>query len=165
MPAVKPHGNFFAHSRCVFHQIARNNRAIIEAESAVRAVYPDYDIPSLPQWFTNHIVLMGDAAHAVTPHSGQGASMAIEDALVLAACLETEVTPVAAFRRFESLRRKRVEAVVALGRQSGQQKKAQSWLALRLCDLILPLVLPLGQKAQENIYAFRADLDPLAMPQ
>jgi 2-polyprenyl-6-methoxyphenol hydroxylase-like FAD-dependent oxidoreductase len=141
-----------------------DNRAIINAEHAVRGIYPDYDIPSLPQWFTNRIVLMGDAAHAVTPHSGQGASMALEDALVLAACLVAEVTPIAAFRRFESLRRKRVEEAVALGRQGGQQKKAQSWLALRLRDLMLPLFVPLGQKAQERMFAYRADRTPLAMP-
>jgi 2-polyprenyl-6-methoxyphenol hydroxylase-like FAD-dependent oxidoreductase len=85
--------------------------------------------------------------------------------MVLAACIEAEATPLAAFRRFEQLRRTRVEAVVALGRQSGQQKKAQSWLALRLRDLMLPLFLPLGQKAQERIYAFRADRNPLAMPE
>ena len=38
------------------------------------------------------VVLVGDAAHAVGPHAGQGASMAIEDAVVLAACLEAEPT-------------------------------------------------------------------------
>jgi 2-polyprenyl-6-methoxyphenol hydroxylase-like FAD-dependent oxidoreductase len=141
-----------------------DNSAIINAEHAVRGAYPDYDIPSLPQWFTNRVVLMGDAAHAVTPHSGQGASMALEDALVLAACIEAEASPLAAFRRFEALRRERVEAAVTLGRQGGQQKKAQSWLALRLRDLILPLVVPLGQKAQEKLFAFRADRSPLAMP-
>ena len=141
-----------------------DNSAIINAEHAVRGAYPDYDIPSLPDWFTDRVVLMGDAAHAVTPHSGQGASMALEDALVLAACIEAEATPIAAFRRFESLRRERVEAAVTLGRQGGQQKKAQSWLALRLRDLILPLVVPLGQKAQEKLLAFRADRSPLAMP-
>ena len=107
---------------------------------------------------------MGDAAHAVTPHSGQGASMALEDALVLAACIATETTPIASFRRFESLRRKRVEEAVALGRQGGQQKKAQSWLALRLRDLMLPLFVPLGQKAQERMFTYRADKTPLAMP-
>jgi 2-polyprenyl-6-methoxyphenol hydroxylase-like FAD-dependent oxidoreductase len=142
-----------------------DNRAIIGAERTIGGLYPDYDIPSLPQWHTGRIVLIGDAAHAVTPHSGQGASMALEDALVLAACVEAETAPLAAFRRFEDLRRARVEAVVALGRQSGQQKKAQSWLALRLRDLILPLVLPLGEKAQERIFRFRADRDPLAAPQ
>jgi 2-polyprenyl-6-methoxyphenol hydroxylase-like FAD-dependent oxidoreductase len=141
-----------------------DNCTIINAERSIRGVYPDYDIPSLPQWFTNRIVLTGDAAHAVTPHSGQGASMAIEDALVLAACIQAEASPITAFRRFESLRRKRVEAAVELGRQGGQQKKAQSWLALRIRDLILPLVVPLGQKAQEKLFAFRADRNPLARP-
>lgn len=140
------------------------NSAILAAVPGVSSAYPDYDIPSLKDWFTGRVVLMGDAAHAVTPHSGQGASMALEDALVLAACIEAEASPLAAFRRFESLRRERVEAAVALGRQGGQQKKAQSWLALRLRDLILPLVVPLGQKAQEKLFAFRADRSPLAQP-
>jgi 2-polyprenyl-6-methoxyphenol hydroxylase-like FAD-dependent oxidoreductase len=141
-----------------------DNRHIIDAETSVSRAYPDYDIPSLPQWFTNRVVLMGDAAHAVTPHSGQGASMALEDALVLAATIDAEASPIAAFRRFEALRRERVEKVVALGRQGGQQKKAQGWLALRLRDLIMPLVVPLGQKAQEQLFAFRADRAPLSQP-
>jgi 2-polyprenyl-6-methoxyphenol hydroxylase-like FAD-dependent oxidoreductase len=141
-----------------------DNRTIISAERTIADAYADYDTPSLPQWFTNSVVLMGDAAHAVTPHSGQGASMALEDALVLAACIEAETSPIAAFRRFESLRRARVEAAVALGRQGGQQKKAQSWLSLRLRDLILPLVVPLGRKAQERLFAFRADQAPLSPP-
>ncbi len=141
-----------------------DNSAILAAEHADLRAYPDYDIPSLPRWFTDRVVLMGDAAHAVTPHSGQGASMALEDALVLAACIGAEASPRAAFRRFESLRRRRVEAAVALGRQGGQQKKAQSWVALRLRDLILPFVVPLGQKAQEKLFAFRADRFPLERP-
>jgi 2-polyprenyl-6-methoxyphenol hydroxylase-like FAD-dependent oxidoreductase len=138
--------------------------AILAAKHADLRLYPDYDIPSLTRWFTDRVVLMGDAAHAVTPHSGQGASMALEDAMVLAACIEAEASPLAAFRRFESLRRRRVEAAVALGRQGGQQKKVQSWLALRLRDLILPLVVPHGQKAQEKLFAFRADRSPLELP-
>jgi 2-polyprenyl-6-methoxyphenol hydroxylase-like FAD-dependent oxidoreductase len=100
----------------------------------------------------------------VTPHSGQGASMALEDALVLAACIETEAEPIAMFRRFESLRRERVEMAVKLGRQGGQQKKAQSWFAMRLRDMILPWVVPLGQKAQEKMFTYRADQTPLVQP-
>jgi 2-polyprenyl-6-methoxyphenol hydroxylase-like FAD-dependent oxidoreductase len=141
-----------------------DSAAILAAQrSAIRA-YPDYDVPTLPHWHTGQIVLMGDAAHAVTPHSGQGASMALEDALVLAACIEVETSPLAAFRRFQSLRQARVEAAVRLGRQGGQQKKAQSWLAMRIRDLILPWVVPLGQKAQEKMFAFRVDQTPLALP-
>ncbi|MEO9227503.1 MAG: NAD(P)/FAD-dependent oxidoreductase [Devosia sp.] len=141
-----------------------DNLAIINADTSVARAYADYDIPTLPVWHARRIVLLGDAAHAVTPHSGQGASMAIEDGLVLAACIEAEATPEGAFHQFEALRRKRVEAAVALGRQGGQQKKTQSWLSLRIRDLILPLVVPLGQKAQERMFGFRADLTPLTPP-
>ena len=37
-----------------------------------------------PPWYSGRVVLLGDAAHATTPHLGQGAGMAIEDAVVLA---------------------------------------------------------------------------------
>jgi 2-polyprenyl-6-methoxyphenol hydroxylase-like FAD-dependent oxidoreductase len=141
-----------------------DNYRIISRESAIHRLYPDYDIPSLPQWFTRRVVLLGDAAHAVTPHSGQGASMALEDAIVLAACLPAEREPIQAFQRYEGLRRARVEAAVALGRQGGQHKKAQSWLALRMRDLILPLVIPLGRSRQEKLFRFRVDRDPLVPP-
>ncbi|MBZ0059500.1 MULTISPECIES: FAD-dependent oxidoreductase [unclassified Leclercia] len=41
-------------------------------------------------WFENRVVLIGDAVHATTPHLGQGAGMAIEDALVLAETLHSD---------------------------------------------------------------------------
>lgn len=141
------------------------NRQIIAAiDPAAIRVYPDYDIPDLAHWSAGRVVLIGDAAHAVTPHSGQGASMALEDALVLAATIAAEATPAQAFRRFELLRRPRVEAAVRLGRQSGTPKKAQNWLSLHLRDLLLPLFIPLGQKAQERLFAYRADCAPLSTP-
>lgn len=141
-----------------------NRRIIAAADPASLRVYPDYDMPGLPRWSTARTVLVGDAAHAVTPHSGQGASMALEDALVLAACIEAEASPTGAFQRFETLRRDRVAAAVRLGRQGGAPKKAQGWLALRLRDLFLPLFVPIGQKAQERLFAYRADLNPLIRP-
>lgn len=141
-----------------------NRRIIAAAAPQVSRIYPDYDVPSLPYWSTGRVMLIGDAAHAVTPHSGQGASMALEDALVLAACLEAEATPESAFGRFEALRRDRVEAAVRLGRQGGTPKKAQGWLARRVRDLVLPLFVPLGQRGQEHLFAFRADATPLEQP-
>ena len=139
-------------------------RIIAATDPATIRIYPDCDIPSLPRWSTERVVLIGDAAHAVTPHSGQGASMALEDALVLAAAIADEPTPAKAFARFEALRRDRVEAAVRLGRRGGAPKKAQTWLALRLRDLLLPIFVPLGQKAQEQLFAYRADLNPLSPP-
>jgi 2-polyprenyl-6-methoxyphenol hydroxylase-like FAD-dependent oxidoreductase len=99
------------------------------------------------------VLLMGDAAHAVAPHSGQGASLAMEDGIVLAA-----------YARFEGLRRDRVQKAISIGRAVGSQKQAKSWLALRLRDLMLPLFMPLGARMQEKLYAFRVDRTPLDQP-
>jgi salicylate hydroxylase len=43
-----------------------------------------HDLEPLERWHTEHLVLMGDAAHAMVPHQGQGANQTIEDAIVLA---------------------------------------------------------------------------------
>lgn len=141
-----------------------NQRIIAAAAPHIERFYPDFDIPDLASWTEGRIVLIGDAAHAVTPHSGQGASMALEDALVLAACLDAEQTYQAACARFEALRRKRVAAAVRLGRQGGAPKKALGWLARRIRDIALPIFVPLGQKGQEELFKFRVDRDPLANP-
>ncbi|WP_369201236.1 FAD-dependent monooxygenase [Streptomyces sp. PU-14G] len=72
-----------------------------------------YDLASTPVWSRSSMVVIGDAAHAAAPNAAQGASMAIEDSVVLAKCLRDLPTVATAFARFESLRRERVEAVVA----------------------------------------------------
>jgi 2-polyprenyl-6-methoxyphenol hydroxylase-like FAD-dependent oxidoreductase len=126
--------------------------------------YPIHDMPPLETWHTRRVVLLGDAAHAVAPHAGQGASMALEDAVVLAACLADTVSPTAAFARFEALRKKRTHTVMEIARRNGSRKMAQSAFALFLRDLLLPLVIPLGLKSARRIMAFRVDRTPLAQP-
>jgi 2-polyprenyl-6-methoxyphenol hydroxylase-like FAD-dependent oxidoreductase len=50
-----------------------------------RVVYKPLEVILLPPpWYRGRVILIGDAAHATTPHLGQGAGMAIEDAVVLA---------------------------------------------------------------------------------
>lgn len=71
-----------------------------------------YDIPSLPIWHREAMVLVGDAAHAADPHAAQGASMALEDSVVLARCLRDLPTLPAAFSTYERIRRERVERLV-----------------------------------------------------
>jgi salicylate hydroxylase len=56
-------------------------------------------------------VLIGDAAHAMTPFAAQGAAMAIEDAALLAERLATATDKTAALGRFEKTRRARVARV------------------------------------------------------
>ncbi|UNO43185.1 FAD-dependent monooxygenase [Streptomyces sp. MST-110588] len=72
-----------------------------------------YDIASTPNWSTDTMVIIGDAAHAAAPNAAQGASMAIEDGIVLAKCLRDHPRARDAFAAYEELRRERVERVVA----------------------------------------------------
>ncbi|RSN30892.1 FAD-dependent oxidoreductase [Amycolatopsis sp. WAC 01416] len=72
-----------------------------------------YDVPSTPVWFNASMVLVGDAAHAASPAEGQGASMALEDSVVLAQCLRDLPDAPTAFMAYERLRRARVEKLVA----------------------------------------------------
>src|SRR3712207_668033 len=60
---------------------------IIRSTPGKLAGWATYDLPSVPTWHRGSLVIIGDAAHATAPSSGQGASMAIEDAVVLARCL------------------------------------------------------------------------------
>jgi salicylate hydroxylase len=59
------------------------------------------------------ITLLGDAAHAMTPFLGQGASAAIEDALVLARCLGAAPTPAEALGRYQRARMDRCAFIQA----------------------------------------------------
>jgi salicylate hydroxylase len=68
---------------------------------------------TLPRWSSGRVTLLGDACHAMLPYLGQGANMALEDALVLARCLEAEPDDAAhALRRYETARRERTERMV-----------------------------------------------------
>lgn len=80
-----------------------------------------HDLAPLDRWHTDRVVLMGDAAHAMVPHQGQGANQTIEDAIVLADCLtdaETTGDLAPALRRYTQLRRKRTLAVQWLSRRT-----------------------------------------------
>lgn len=71
-----------------------------------------YDLPDVPRWRTNRTILLGDAAHAASPATGQGASMALEDAIVLAKALRAEPIP-EALATYERVRRPRVSRNIA----------------------------------------------------
>ncbi len=81
-----------------------------------------HDLGHVPTWHRGRAVLVGDAAHAPSPSSGQGASLALEDAVVLAACLRDHREPPAAFAAYEAARRSRVERVVRAGARTSSAK-------------------------------------------
>ncbi|MEU9993113.1 FAD-dependent oxidoreductase [Streptomyces sp. NPDC048045] len=67
------------------------------------------EMPLGTAWHTGRVLLVGDAAHAASPATGQGASMALEDAVVLAKSLRDAPDPHSAFTLYEQHRRPRTE--------------------------------------------------------
>jgi 2-polyprenyl-6-methoxyphenol hydroxylase-like FAD-dependent oxidoreductase len=121
--------------------------------------YAVYDILSLPTWHTGRVCLIGDAAHAIGPHVGQGASLALEDAFVLAKCVRDISDVTTAFATFESLRRERVERIVAQSRRTGQRKAPSGWLGRKIRDLVLPTFLRKGAEGAAWMYGYEVDWD------
>ncbi|MCK7626529.1 FAD-dependent monooxygenase [Streptomyces sp. RS10V-4] len=67
------------------------------------------EIPPGTPWRSGRTLIIGDAAHAASPATGQGASMALEDAVILAKALRDAPDPENAFSLYETCRRPRVE--------------------------------------------------------
>ncbi len=101
-------------------------------------LFNQYDLPRLPNWPSRSMVIIGDAAHAVSPASGQGCSLAFEDAVTLAECVRDHNVE-AGLLRYGEERRARVERVVKWG--SGMNTKRQGFVGRALRDLALPLIL------------------------
>ena len=70
-----------------------------------------FALPPLTRWSKDRVVLLGDAAHAMLPHHGQGANQTIEDAAVLADCLHRTDDIPAALAAYERRRRGRTRQV------------------------------------------------------
>jgi salicylate hydroxylase len=80
-----------------------------------------YRLAPLPSWTAGRVTLMGDAAHPMLPHLAQGGALALEDAVVLAACLSAHPGEEAdAFRTYEAQRRHRAARVQAMSRRNGR---------------------------------------------
>jgi 2-polyprenyl-6-methoxyphenol hydroxylase-like FAD-dependent oxidoreductase len=123
--------------------------------------YPIYDIPTLPKWHAGPVVLIGDAAHATSPSAGQGASLALEDAIVLAQCVRDIPRLEDAFAAYERLRRTRAEKIVQASRRTGNNKVAAGPLARWFRDLMLPFFLKrVGSSASFGwLYSYKVAWD------
>jgi 2-polyprenyl-6-methoxyphenol hydroxylase-like FAD-dependent oxidoreductase len=134
---------------------------MIRATESTIIAYPIYDIATQPIWHQGPVVLVGDAIHAVSPNAGQGASLALEDAMMLAKCLRDLPDLEQAFATYERLRRARVERMVRHGRNAGQGKvmtnPVQVWLRDRLTPVFLKLFA--NPKALDWIYSYQVDWD------
>ena len=105
---------------------ATSDQQILENEITER--------PVLREWHKDRVVLLGDAAHAMTPNLGQGAAMAIEDAWELARCLKGAPVIEDSLSNYGRHRRMRVRLVQWASRFVGLAIQAESPLLCGLRD-------------------------------
>ncbi|GGU77827.1 FAD-dependent monooxygenase [Lentzea flava] len=86
-----------------------------------------HELPPLPTFVSGRVALLGDAAHAMVPYLGQGACMALEDAVTLAVC-DGDLA------RYDALRRPRTQSVWRSSKTAGKfgiEMRSPIALALR----------------------------------
>lgn len=127
---------------------------IVSATDDIQA-YPIYEYPSLSKWYSERCCLLGDAAHATAPHIGQGASMALEDTVVLAGWIKAIGLNSQAFASFQNSRQQRVEKLIKTARKIGKKKTGPSALTSFLRDIFLSLFVKGEIKKMDWVYRYK----------
>ncbi len=119
-----------------------------------------HDLGHVPTWHDRAMVVVGDAAHAPAPSSGQGASVAMEDGVVLAQALRDAPDVATGLAAYEARRRQRVEKIVAAGARSSSTKMPTPLLR-PLHDAVLRMVFryAVTEKSTAWMYDHRLDWD------
>lgn len=105
-----------------------------------------YEVPSLPAWSRGRAILIGDAAHAMSPAGGQGASLALEDAMVLGHLFADPAKSLDdVFAELELRRRRRTESISSVARSNDERSLKQlggfgCWMRDRMFPLLAPLI-------------------------
>jgi 2-polyprenyl-6-methoxyphenol hydroxylase-like FAD-dependent oxidoreductase len=158
--AVAPHGEL-AYLETVFGSWAQPMPALLAATDPHILLRNDlYDREQARVWSKGPIVLVGDAAHPMRPHLGQGGCQGLEDAAILAGFVDRSADLATAFARFASYRRPRVRSLVresaTIGRIVNLRPALLSAAACRATALVPEAVLTRHMAAVASRSAFRA---------
>jgi len=122
--------------------------------------YPIDDLAHVPHWSRGRVVAVGDAVHATSPSAGQGASLALEDAITLARCVRDVADHGAAFAEYQRLRQPRAEAVVGYAQAINRQKRVtRSRLGIAVRDAMLPMFLRKAADDTRNDWLYNHEID------
>ena len=94
----------------------------------------------LRRWGAGRITLLGDAAHPVLPHTGQGAAQALEDAVALGAALKDAGDVEHALRTYERVRSRRTRRLIAMGPRIAAMTTTRSRFRKALRTVLIRLV-------------------------
>jgi salicylate hydroxylase len=121
-------------------------------------VWALFDRDPLPRWSEDRVVLLGDACHPMPPFQAQGAAMALEDAIVLAKCLQAEGVSEASLQLYEKIRKPRASKVLASARanmgvfhRSNAFTQAATYGPMKLADKLFPSFV---RSRQDWIYGY-----------
>ena len=124
--AIRPH----------FENFASPVPAILKALSSATLLHHDLEELPAPLWGRDRTILIGDAAHAMTPNLGQGAGMSIEDAAILPQVVAAS-NPAEAIR---ALRHQRVTHIQKQSRITGEVAHWQSSAAILLRNALFRFI-------------------------
>ncbi|PIG91108.1 FAD-dependent monooxygenase [Gloeocapsopsis sp. IPPAS B-1203] len=114
-----------------------------------------YDRPPIQPWSQQNITLLGDAAHPMLPTMGQGACTALEDAYVIAKCLQAS-DPITAFQNYESLRFERTKAIVVQSLRSSKMGELTHPLAVGFRNTFMKVMSSAISNSFQSLHAYRA---------
>ena len=115
-------------------------------------------MPPVPCWHRGSMVLIGDTAHATSPTSGQGASLALEDSILLARALRDNADVELALTVYEASRRPRVEKVAKLARRANMTKIAGPLLRSAQ-DLLMPVVFKYVVRPENEAWLYQYQIN------
>lgn len=142
-----------AHLRRLFVDDAGPATALIDASDELMPPTPIHTLAHLPHWHRGRMIVVGDAAHAPSPTSGQGASLSIEDAVELAKCLRDTPSHTDAYGRFETSRRRRVETIIKTAERMNSNK-VPGPVGRAVMSIVLPPLIRManGSKALRTTF-------------
>jgi salicylate hydroxylase len=130
----------------------------IIAAADMAHVWALFDRDPLSRWSDDRVTLLGDACHAMPPFQAQGAAMAIEDAIVLAKCLQAEGVSPASLLKYEKLRKPRTSRVLNSARSNmGVFHRSNAWTQaatygpMKVADKLFPAFI---RSRQDWIYGY-----------
>lgn len=131
------------------------------------SAYPIHALPHVPRWHRGRVVAIGDAVHATSPSAGQGASLALEDAITLARALRDAPDHETAFAEYQRMRQPRVERIVGYARAVDRNKRVmRSRVSMALRDAMLPLFLrnAMRDRRNDDLYLHHVEWDARGVP-